>query len=75
MPLRHDRVRLSSLSKPSKPLRRFDEDDQVIALDTFLCDLARLRIKALMLDPFLSDLKRYNDALQRDLARACDGHA
>lgn len=46
----------------------FDEKSRVIALDSILRDLARLRIKGPMLDPFLSELERYIDWLQRKLA-------
>ncbi len=48
--------------------RGVDEQSQVIALDEILRDLAHLRTKASMLDPFLSDLERYIDILQRDLS-------
>lgn len=46
----------------------FDENTRVVALDTILRDLARLRVQTPILDPFLTDLERYIDLLQRDLA-------
>lgn len=53
----------------------FDEPSRVIALDTILRDLARLRIKAPTLDPFVSELERYIDGLHRELAKVLDTRA